>query len=96
MRGQTCGELNLDADDKVASFVRLLALGHAQVGVAVFVGGRCRTARADADLLAVDGLYGSGPAGQGFFQCDVDVVDDVVAFALVQGVIFLFSLLVIG
>lgn len=89
LRIQTCRELDLDADNEVASFVWFLALGHAQVGVAVFVSWRCGTAGADANLLAIDCLDGSGPAGQGFFQCDVDVVDDVVAFALVQGVFFL-------
>jgi hypothetical protein len=81
--------LNLDTDDEVAPFVWLLALWHAQVGVAVSEGGWCGAARADADLLAVDGLYGSRPTGQGLFQCDLDVVDDVVAFAFVEWMFFL-------
>jgi len=81
--------LDLDADDEVASFVWLLALGHAQVGVAVSVGWWCGAARANADLLAVNGFHGPGPASQGFFQCDFDVVDDVVAFAFIQRVFFL-------
>jgi hypothetical protein len=58
-RRQTCREYDLDADDEVATFVWLLALGHAEVGVAVSEGWWCRTARADPDLLAVDGLDGS-------------------------------------
>jgi hypothetical protein len=51
--------LDLDTDDEVASFVWLLALGHAEVGVSVSEGWWCGPAGADADLLAVDGLYGS-------------------------------------
>jgi hypothetical protein len=58
-RCQTCREYDLDADDEVASFVWLLALGHAEVGVAVSEGWWCGTARADPDLLAVDGLDSS-------------------------------------
>jgi hypothetical protein len=81
--------LYLDTDDKIASFVGLLALGHTQVGVAISEGWWCGTARADTDLLAIDGLDGSRPAGQGLLQCDLDVVDDVVAFAFVERMFFL-------
>jgi len=80
---QACRELDFDTNDEIASFIWLLALGHAQVGVAIFVCWWCRAARADTNLLAIDGLDSSGPASEGLFQCDVDVVNEVVAFTLV-------------
>jgi hypothetical protein len=62
-RRQTSREVDLDANDEVASFVWLLALGHAEVGVTISEGWWCGTAGTDADLFAVDGFYGSCPAG---------------------------------
>lgn len=80
---QACRELDFDTNNEIASFVWLLTLGHTQVGVAIFVCWWCRAARADTNLLAIDGLDSSGPASECLFQSDLDVVDEVVAFALV-------------
>lgn len=80
---QTGRELDLDTNDEIASFIWLLTLGHTQVGVAIFVCWWCRAARADTNLLAIDGLDSSGPASECLFQSDLDVVDEVVTFALV-------------
>lgn len=91
LRGQASRELDLDADYKVTALVRLLALGHAQLRVSFCPCGTRGTAAAHTELLAVDGLYGASPAGQGFFEVEFDGALDVVAVASKEGVGFLGS-----
>jgi len=40
-------------------------------------------------LLAIDGLDGPLPAGEGFLEVDVDVVSDIIAVTLEERVILL-------
>ena len=90
MRGcQACRELDVDADDEVASLGGLLRLGHAKIRVLFCPGRAGGTAAADVELFAVDCLDGSAPACEGFFEVEFDNVFDVVAFAGEEGVVFL-------
>lgn len=86
---QTIRELDLDPDHEISTLVGLLALRHTQVWVAFCPVGTRGPAAADAELLAVDGLHGAAPAGQGFFEVEFDGAFDVVAFAGEEGVGFL-------
>ena len=82
-------ELDLHGDDEVASFVWLLALRHSQPRE-TFRPCRLRRARpVDLDLLAIDGLDRSRPAGECFFEVDVYGVGQVIAFTFEERVIFL-------
>lgn len=80
---QAARELDLDAYDEVAALAGLLALRHAQAGVAIRVLWRRGTRRLDRDVLAVDGLDRSGPAGEGLLEVDLHDVLEIVALALV-------------
>lgn len=84
-------ELDLDANDKVASVGRFLRLRHAEVWVSFCPCWTGRAAAANVELLAVDGLHGSSPTGEGFFEVEFDGVLDVVAFAGKEGMCFLSS-----
>jgi hypothetical protein len=87
--GQAGGELDLDSNDKVAALCGLLALGHAQVGVALCP---CRSrgpATSYAELFTVDCLNSAPPAGKRFFEVEFDGALDVVAFACEERVWFL-------
>ena len=82
-------ELDLHTNDKVTALCRLLALGHAEVGIALCPGRSRGPAAAYAELFVVDCLHGAAPAGEGFFEVEFDGALDVVAFAGEERVWFL-------
>jgi hypothetical protein len=86
-------EFDLDANDKVASIGGLLRLRHAKVRVSFCPCWTGRAATANVELFAVNGLYGSSPAGEGFFKVEFDGVLDIVAFAGEEGMCFLSSMI---
>ena len=89
--GERLGKLNPYTDDEIAALVGLFALRHAVIGEALCEVGSCRASVANGDLLSVDGLHNSLPAGQRFFEVELDYVLDVVAFACKEGMWFLYT-----
>ena len=53
------------------------------------VAGRGGPATGDGQLFAVDGGDGAGPAGEGFFEVELDGGDEVVVLAFEGGMFFL-------
>lgn len=90
---QACRELDLHTNNEISALIRLLGFGHAQVRVSFCPVGAGRTTAANAELFAIDGLYSSAPAGQGFFEIEFDDMLDIVAFASEHCVGFLMKLL---
>ena len=88
---QTRRELDSNADHKVSPFAWLFALGHAEVGIPFCPCWSCGPVAADAELFAVDCGYGAPPAGECFFEVEVDGAFDVVAVAGEEGVWFLWG-----
>lgn len=90
LASQAGWELDLDANNEVTPLSGLLALRHTQVGVPLRPRRPCGPAAAYAELLAIDCLYSTAPAGQGFFEVEFDRTLNIVAFASEERVGFLF------
>lgn len=88
---QTCRKLDLHLHNHVSPFVfRLtLTLRHAKMREGFSVAWRCGSATAYRDLLAIDGRYRSLPAGEGFFEVQLDDRYKVVVLAPEERVFFL-------
>ena len=74
-------EFDPHTDNEITTLVGLLALWHAKTGEMLCEVGPRWTTAADWNLFPVNGLNSSLPAGQGFFEIQLDYVLDVVAFA---------------
>ncbi len=88
---QARGELDFDAHNEVAPLVWLFALRHAQVWVSFCPGRTSWPTASHAELFAVNGLHGAAPAGERFFEVEVDGKLDIVAFTGEEGMGFLRS-----
>lgn len=89
MLRQCCRELDPDTNNEVTALCRFLALRHTEVRIPFLERWAGRAGAADLELLAVDGLDGSAPAGKRFFEVDIDGVPDVVAFSFEEWMWFL-------
>lgn len=87
------GELHVVLDDEVAALAGLLRDGHALAGEAIFAAGLYGAALFDGDLLAVDGVDTPAESGEGLFEVEVDVADEVVVDTLEESVGFLATML---
>jgi hypothetical protein len=87
LRREVSWEIDLISNDKITS--PTLLHRHSEVWIYIL---RARLRWAgflDADVLVIDGLHGTFPAGQRFLQVELDFADDVVIVASEDGMFFL-------
>lgn len=76
---QASWELDIDANDEIATLTRLLGDRHALAGEALLMTRLCWSRLRDANRLAVYRGHDTFPASQGFFESEVDGRNKVVA-----------------
>ena len=88
LRGsQASRELDVHADNKVATFTGFSGDGHSQVRIMFLVVRLRRTWLRDTDGLALDRGHNALPTSQSFFEGQVDCCNEIVAHTLEIGVL---------
>ena len=94
MRRQASRILDLNLYNHIPSLRRLSTLRHALMRERFLEARACRPATGNDLLPAVDGIYGTAPACEGFFEVEFDYSFEVVAVAGEDGVGFLCGMLI--
>ena len=89
LRCQAGRELDINPHDKVTSFTGFLRDCHSESWESFFVAGLGGTWLGYSNGFAVDGLYNSLPAGQGFFEVEFNGCNEIVALAFESRMLFL-------